>query len=97
MKQTLFFRLWSGGTARRVLCGLLATAALTLPTQAVRSVHVQVDGDPLNTRAYVERGVTYVPLRSLLNAFGGWELWWDSASGQAVAVSASARLTADPT
>lgn len=96
MKRSPFSRLRSGGTARRALCGLLAAAALTLPTQAARSVHVQVDGDLLNTRAYVERGVTYVPLRSLLNAFGGWELWWDSASGQAVAVSGSARLTADP-
>ena len=83
-------------TARRVLCAALAAAALALPSRAVRPVNVQVDGDLLQTRAYVERGVTYVPLRSLLDAFGGWELQWDSEAAAAVAVSASARLTADP-
>jgi len=81
---------------RRTLCGLLAAAALTLPSQAARTVNVQVDGDLLSARSYVEQGVTYVPLRSLLDAFGGWELRWDRNSAQAVADSDSARLTADP-
>jgi len=90
--------LWAriGKSGRNFLCGILAAAVLTLPTQAARSVNVQVDGALLSARSYVERGVTYVPLRSLLNAFGGWELWWDSDSGEAVAVSGSARLTANP-
>ena len=86
----------AGGAARRALCALLAAAALTLPSQAARTVNVQVDGDLLNARSYVQSGVTYVPLRSLLDAFGGWELWWDSEAAAAVAVSGSARLTADP-
>lgn len=80
----------------RALCAALAAAALALPTQAARPVNVQVDGGLLSTRSYVEQGVTYVPLRTLLDAFGGWELRWDSDSAQAEAVSATARLTANP-
>lgn len=81
------------GTA---LCGLAAAALLSQPALAARNVRVQVDGDLLSARAYVEQGITYVPLRSLLDAFGGWEIAWDSQEAEAVAVSASARLTADP-
>ena len=78
------------------LCGLTAAALLSQPSLAARNVRVQVDGDLLSARAYVEQGVTYVPLRSLLDAFGGWEIAWDAEASEAVAVSASARLTADP-
>lgn len=81
------------GTA---LCGLAAAALLSQPALAARNVQVQVDGGLLSARAYVEQGITYVPLRSLLDAFGGWEIAWDSQEAEAVAVSASARLTADP-
>ena len=93
--RPLWARLNRGG--RRALCTLLAAAALALPANAARTVNVQVDGDLLSARSYVDNGVTYVPLRTLLDAFGGWELWWDSDTAQAVAVSGSARLTADPT
>lgn len=82
--------------ARRALCAALAAVALALPTQAGRAVNVQVDGDLLAARSYVEQGVTYVPLRTLLDAFGGWEVRWDHDAAAAVAVSANARLTADP-
>ena len=92
--RPLWARLNRGG--RRALCALLAAAALALPANAARTVNVQVDGDLLSARSYVDNGVTYVPLRTLLDAFGGWELWWDSDAAQAVAVSGSARLTADP-
>lgn len=78
-----------------LLCGLLA-ASLSLPAGAARTVPVQVDGDYLPGTAYLEQGVTYVQLRSLLDAFGGWEVEWDSQEREAVAVSASAQLTADP-
>ncbi|MFR0769969.1 MAG: stalk domain-containing protein [Dysosmobacter sp.] len=37
--------------------------------------------------AYVERGVTYVPLRALLNTMGDWDIWWDKATGRAAAAS----------
>ena len=89
---------WAKLTApvRKLLCGLMAAALLASPVSAARNVQVQVDGSLLSARSYVEKGVTYVPLRSLLDAFGGWELAWDSAEQEAVAVSASARLTADP-
>lgn len=89
-----FFR--PGRPLRTALCGLAAALALTQPTFAARQVQVQVDGTLLSVHSYVEQGVTYVPLRSLLDALGGWEIEWDSENGEAVAVSAGARLTADP-
>lgn len=81
---------------KEFLCGLLAAAALAVPTQAARTVPVQVDGQRLAGSSYLEQGVTYVPLRYLLDSLGGWKVSWDSAEQEAVAVSASARLTADP-
>jgi len=98
MKETKSRRvLWArlNRTARRALCAALAAAALALPSQAGRAVNVQVDGGLLTARSYVKQGVTYVPLRTLLDAFGGWEVWWNHNSGTAEA-SGSARLTADP-
>jgi len=81
---------------RKLLCGLLAAAALCLPAKAARPVAVQVDGVPLETSAYVEDGTAYVPLRDLLDALGGWTVWWDSATSTARAVSDENQLTADP-
>lgn len=81
---------------KEILCGLLAAAVLTVPVQGARTVPVQVDGTPLHSPSYLERGVTYTPLRQLLETIGGWEVSWDAQAGQAVAVSGSARLTADP-
>lgn len=85
-----------GKTAGRLLCGLLAAASLSLSADAARTVPVQVDGTHLQGTAYLENGVTYVPLRHLLDAFGGWEITWDHGAQQAVAVSDSVRLSADP-
>ena len=80
-----------------LLTALLLCAALTVPAGAARrSVPVQADGKAVTSAAYVEQGVTYVPLRALLNALGDWEVWWDSGAGQAAAVSQSASLRADP-
>ncbi|WP_295580840.1 cell wall hydrolase [uncultured Oscillibacter sp.] len=81
---------------RTLLCGLLAAATLSATAQAARTVPVQVDGDLLPGAAHLDQGVTYVPLRSLLDTLGGWELHWDSASAQAVAQSGERRLTASP-
>lgn len=78
------------------LCGLLATVSLSISAAAARTVPVQVDGTHLPGVSYVEQGVTYVPLRYLLDAFGGWEIRWDSQSQEAVATSASIQLTANP-
>lgn len=83
-------------SGRRLLCGLLAAAALAIPASAARTVPVQVDGQALTGTAYLENGVTYVPLRYLLDAFGGWEIDWDSQQQAAVAVFGTARLTATP-
>lgn len=86
----------TGLRGRRLLCGLLAALTLSLPTQAARTAPVQVDGQQLAGRSYVEQGVTYVPLRYLLDALGGWQITWDSVAQQAAAVSESRRLTASP-
>ncbi|MBR3641721.1 MAG: cell wall hydrolase, partial [Oscillibacter sp.] len=50
----------------------------------------------LNLAAFVESGVTYVPLRAFLNALGGWEIAWDAERREAVAASAFHTLRADP-
>lgn len=79
----------------KLLCGLLAAAALCLPAEAARPVAVQVDGRLLETAAYVENGTTYAPLRDLLEALDDdWNVWWDGASARAVRGGAS--LSADP-
>lgn len=78
------------------MLGLLAALAMAVPAQAARTVPVQVDGTALEAVCHLENGVTYVPLRALLNALGGWEVSWDSGQRAAVAVSGSSRLTASP-
>lgn len=87
MKRTL---------AAGLLTAALAASAAVPAAAAERTVPVQVDGAELETVNYLENGVTYVPLRALLDAFGGWELHWDSAKCQAAASSGAMRLTADP-
>jgi len=86
---------------REIMTGLLAavlTAGAVVPAAATaRTVSVQVDGTVLTTENYLESGVTYVPLRALLDAFGGWELHWDTAKGEAVASCGTTHLEADPT
>ena len=78
---------------RKLLCGLLAAFALTCATVKAapsRVVPVQVDGTVLSQGVnYLESGVTYVPLRGLLDAFGGWRIGWDSGRKVAAASSAS--------
>lgn len=68
---------------RKLLCGLLAALTLTCATVKAapsRVVPVQVDGTVLSQGVnYLQSGVTYVPLRGLLDAFGGWSVWWDSS------------------
>ncbi len=81
---------------RMTLLGLLAAAILTVPAGASRAIPVQVDGQVLDGPCYVDHGTTYVPLRTLLDTLGGWEIWWDSQLRSAVAVSGERRLVADP-
>lgn len=86
---------------RRGIMAALLTAALTAGTAVPasgldRTVPVQVDGTVLQAVNYLEDGVTYVPLRALLDAFGGWEVRWDSGKQEAVAQSADARLEVSP-
>lgn len=86
----------AGKTGSKLLCGLLAAASLSLSADALRIVPVQVDGNHLPGTSYLEQGVTYVPLRYLLDAFGGWTVTWDSEAQEAVAISGSTRVAADP-
>ena len=79
---------------RKLLCGLLAAAALCVPAQAARPANLQVDGDLLDAAAYVEAGTTYAPLRELLESLGDWSIWWDGSAARAVSEDAS--LSADP-
>lgn len=81
---------------RKILLGLLAALTLAVPAQAARTVPVQIDGTALEAVCHLENGVTYAPLRALLNALGGWEISWDSGRRAAVAVSGQSHLTADP-
>ena len=81
---------------KRILCGFLAAALLSFPARAARTVPVQVDGELLTGTSQLECGVTYVPLRYLLDALGGWEIGWDSANARAAASSGRRSLTADP-
>ncbi len=76
---------------RKLLCGLLAAAALCLPVQAARPAAIQVDGELLSASAYVENGASYVPLRDLLEALGDWNVWWDGTAARAVSEDASLR------
>lgn len=79
---------------RRFFVGLLAAASLCLPVQAARPAGLQVDGELLQTAAYVEEGTAYAPLRDLLDALGGWTVWWDGSAARAVSEGAS--LSAEP-
>ena len=85
---------------RKLLCGLLAALTRTCATVKAapsRVVPVQVDGTVLSQGVnYLQSGVTYVPLRGLLDAFGGWSVWWDSSRKVAAASSGSQSVTANP-
>ena len=84
-----------------IFSAFMAVLALCLPASAesaARTVPVQVDGVALEGKAYLDGGVTYAPLRDLLEAMGGWTVRWDGGTGTAVAESqcGTLRLTADP-
>ena len=81
---------------RYLLCTLLAAAAMTVSAQAAQTVPVQMDGTLLSPSGQLEQGTTYLPLRSLLEAMGGWTLAWDTSQGKAVAKNGSRVMTADP-
>ena len=82
---------------RKLLCALLAAASLSVSAHGYRAnVPVQVDGTRIAS-GYLESGVTYVPIRSLLNALGDWDIQWDAGAGKAVASSGSRQVTASPT
>ena len=58
--------------------------AVVMSTASAEGQHitVQVDGVPLSGAA-VREGITYVPLRELMEGLGGWELLWDGRAATA--------------
>ncbi|MEG1683932.1 MAG: cell wall hydrolase [Oscillospiraceae bacterium] len=78
----------------KLLGGLVAaTLLLTVPVcGAARPVATQVDGTLLSAVSYLQEGVTYAPLRALLDRLGDWTVVW--ADGAAVATDGKRRLVA---
>lgn len=72
--------------AAAALCAALSLSALTPSAFASgRAVPVTVDGVRLSAGGYLADGVTAVPMRTLLDAAGGWTVAWDGENQLAVA------------
>ncbi len=82
MRKTWFFP----------LVFLVLAAALSVGTARAAAVDVEVDGEVLPGGETVD-GVTYVPLRGLLERLGDWELSWDGENETAEASSELMTLT----
>ena len=79
-------------SCKYLLTAALLCAALTLPAKAAcRRVPVQADAIPVSAAAYVEQGVTYVPLRAFGDSLG-CTVSWDGSRG---AASISGAVSAD--
>lgn len=86
---------------KKILLSALAAACVVTsvtPTAgaAVRKVPVTVDGVTVISEAHLENGVTSVPLRTLLDAIGGWNIYWDHATKSAVANNDDTTIIAKP-
>lgn len=72
-----------------LLVAVLTTAALTPTASAAsavpgRTVSAAVNGRTVTSEALLRQGVTYVPIRSLLNALGSWDIQWERGTRSAV-------------
>ena len=79
-----------------VLAALCVTSSLLPTAAAVRKVPVTVDGVTVITEAHLENGVTSVPLRTLLDVIGGWDIYWDRSTRSAVAGDGETTIIATP-
>jgi N-acetylmuramoyl-L-alanine amidase len=79
-----------------MLAALCITTSVLPSAAAVRTVPVTVDGVTVIAEAHLENGVTSVPLRTLLDAIGGWNIYWDRSSRAAVAHNDSTTIIAKP-
>ena len=75
---------------KKLLAVLLLTAAITAlsPIRAdarSRTVSAAVNGRTITESAVLSNGVTYVPLRSFLDALGGFTVQWEGETRSAVA------------
>lgn len=68
---------------KKILSFLLSAFLLAGSARAGEDVTVTVEGEPVP--AFVEDGVTYVQLTSLLELLGGWEAAWDHQARVATA------------
>lgn len=81
---------------KRTLALVLLLAALCLPSASAaegRTVSVRLNGALLTQNALLRDGVTYLPLRALMEALG-FTVTWESESRSALAVSESCYLAA---
>ena len=79
-----------------LLMAVLMTAALTPTASAAsgRTVSAAVNGRSVTSEALLRQGVTYVPIRSLLNALGSWDIQWERSTRSAVASGSGHCITA---
>ncbi len=76
---------------------LLTAAAGLLPLRSeasARTVSAAVNGRTVTEQALLTDGVTYVPVRSFLDALGSFEIHWESSTRSAVAVGGGHYLAA---
>lgn len=73
----------------------LLLVAVGLSAGAIRTIPVTVDDALLGGTSYLDSGVTSVPLRTLCDTLGGWNISWDSAAQCAVAAG-PVTVTAKP-
>lgn len=86
MKQKLFAIFFA--------CVLAAAALVPAAAASRRIVPVTIDDALLGGTSYLESGVTSVPLRSLCDTLGNWQISWDGQIRAARAVCGEDTITA---
>lgn len=84
MKRTL---------AALLLCTALSTLLTTSASAGSRTVSAAVNGRTITENALLDRGVTYVPIRSFLGALGDFTVEWEGETRSAVAAGRGHYLT----
>ena len=85
MKRTL---------AALLLCAVLSALLTTSASAGSRTVSAAVNGRTITEDALLSDGVTYVPIRSFLDALGDFTVQWESETRSAVAAGSGHYLAA---
>ena len=80
--------------AAALLCTMLSTTLSTSASAAERTVSAAVNGRTITEDALLSDGVTYVPIRSFLDALGDFTVQWESETRSAVAAGNGHYITA---